>query len=34
MEKLKINEEVLENNNKITGMKWFIVKIILNATIV
>ena len=31
--KLKINEEVLGNNHKIIGMKWFIVKVILNATI-
>ena len=31
---IKNYEEVLGNNNKIIGMKWFIVKIILNVTIV
>ena len=33
-EKLKYNVKVLGSNNKIISMKWFIVKIILNVTIV
>ena len=32
--KIKFSEEVLGNNNKIISMKWCIVKILLNATIV
>ena len=33
-EKIKHMEEVLETNNKVMNMKWFIVEIVRNATMV